>query len=332
MAAADPSVTFLCLLHFLAICISEAVQVQHRVVPYAFRVAVESLRTRNLMRKKGGATLDHECLAPGKLKFVHVMKTGGLSVDGYLWCRCEHEGCSTSHHEGADFIAGDTFCSTPSVCTSHLPSYRMIEQCGDFTSARVFTVLREPVSRVVSFYNYMRSPRPEDGFPGYSPYKENNLTTILRAWGETDLDLDQPKDPHSGGCTVCAGQLSNAMVLRHFASPDSMEARETWVKKAGVIQPPNAEAMVFQLEEAKKVIAGMDAIFVDIGSFKEAFERNDLLLPGGGQTMSACDVPTANPTASKIDPVEEDISLIRQLNWADVELYNYALTLPTLRV
>eukprot|EP00927_Polykrikos_kofoidii_P019736 TRINITY_DN1924_c0_g1_i1.p1 TRINITY_DN1924_c0_g1~~TRINITY_DN1924_c0_g1_i1.p1 ORF type:complete len:331 (+),score=45.99 TRINITY_DN1924_c0_g1_i1:105-1097(+) len=329
MAAAGPLAAFLFLLYFSVICKSAAVQVQARDAPFALRVAVQE--SHNRMLREGGVTLERKCLAPGKLKFVHVMKTGGLSVDGYLWCRCEHEGCSTSHHEGGDSIGGDTSCSTPTVCTSHLPSYRMFEQCGDFTAARVFTVLREPVSRVVSFYNYMRFPRPQDGFPGYSPYQENNLTAVLRAWGNTDLNLHQPYDPHLGGCTVCAAQLSNAMVLRHFVSPDSKAAQETWVKKAGVIQPPNAEAMVFQLEEAKKVIAGMDAIFADLGTFKEAFERNDLLLPGGGQTTSPCDVPTSNPTASKIDPVEEDIKLIKQLNWADIELYNYALTLPNLR-
>lgn len=315
------------LLLFAAIGTSDAVQ----AVPYALRVADSINRARTFDEVNVDAHDSGTCLAPGQLKFAHVMKTGGLSVDAYLWCRCESEGCSVSHHEGGDGVGGDESCDKPSVCSSHAPPSRMYEQCGDFSNARVFTVLRDPVERVVSFYNYMRSARPEDNYPGYRPYKDNSLTDVLRSWGKIDLDFGQPRVNEMGGCVICAAQLYNAMVLRHFATDKSLAEQEKWNISAGVLVAPSRLHMEFQLAEAKKTLEHMDAIFLDMSTFKEAFERNDLLHPDGKPTTSTCDIPVVNPTSDKVDPTEEDLQLIRELNWADIELYNYAKTLPNVR-
>eukprot|EP00927_Polykrikos_kofoidii_P067724 TRINITY_DN6316_c0_g1_i1.p1 TRINITY_DN6316_c0_g1~~TRINITY_DN6316_c0_g1_i1.p1 ORF type:complete len:357 (+),score=53.65 TRINITY_DN6316_c0_g1_i1:111-1073(+) len=308
--------------------ISCAVQAKHSQDQYRGAVYILSNGSHS---DGGGSVFTETCMEPGKLKFVHVMKTGGISVDEYLWCRCKQEKCSVSRHEGRSSVMGDTSCEQPSVCTSHSPPWQMYQECGDFTKARVFTLLREPVSRVVSFYNYMRFPRPEDSYPGYRPYQQMSLTAVLNSWGKVDLNIDQPKASSNGGCVMCAAQLSNAMVLRHFASEASLAAQSTWPIKAGVVVPPSETALRYQLAEAKKVLARMDAVFVDVGTFKEAFERDDLLTPGRAVTPTTCEVPLANPSPSKIDPTDSELELIRQLNWADEELYKYAQTLPNLR-
>eukprot|EP00927_Polykrikos_kofoidii_P055472 TRINITY_DN49720_c0_g1_i1.p1 TRINITY_DN49720_c0_g1~~TRINITY_DN49720_c0_g1_i1.p1 ORF type:complete len:331 (+),score=32.13 TRINITY_DN49720_c0_g1_i1:105-1097(+) len=329
MASALPSAFVVGIVFSVVIGVSEGMTTrQNRTLPYDLRVQLKIAQSRQL--REGPVSLQ-KCLAPGKLKFVHVMKSGGISVDAYLWCRCEHEVCSVSHHEGARAIGGVKSCEEPSVCTSHLPAFQQWHHCGPFMNAKTFTVLRDPVSRVLSFYNYMRFARPEDNYPGYLPYQNNNLTYILKSWGITDVDIGQPKETERGGCVVCAAQMSNAMVLRHFATRASMAAQQNWNMTAGVLAPPSDQAMYFQLSEAKRTLTRMDAIFVDMKSFKDAFERNDLLSAAGGPTYSSCEVPVANPTATKVEATEEDIHLIKKLNWADIELYSFALTLPHFR-
>lgn len=326
-----PSLPFSCLLLSLSIRASGAVQA--RIAPYALRVADNISRDASLAEGLERSPSSN-CVPPGLLKFAHVMKSGGLSVDAYLGCRCEREGCSISHHEGGDGIRGATDCGGPSVCTSHLPPYRMWEECAEqanFTQARVFTVLRDPVERVVSFYNYMKYARPEDRFPGYEPYKKRSLKEVLLSWGVEDLNLGQPNTNEEGGCVICSRQLSNAMVLRHFATDASVVAQERWSITAGVRRPPTPTDMVFQLEQAKKTLAKMDAVFLSMNTFKEAFERRDLLHPEGKATITDCEVPVVNPTSKKERPTEEEIKLIEGLNWADIELYKYAKTLPNVR-
>jgi len=322
-----PPVRCLSFVALLGINFLDAVQ----IAPFALRLADNMTQARS--HNEGATHVHGTCLPPGQLKYAHVMKSGGLSVDAYLGCRCEREGCSISHHEGGDALRGDLTCEEPTICTSHKAPFQMWEECtvGNFSQARIFTVLREPVARVVSFYNYMRDPRPADKWPGYKPYRKNSLMYVLQAWGKKDLNADQSKVLEEGGCVMCAAQLANAMVLRHFATKASIEEQASWNISGGVRFPPTRLSMVFALEEAKKALTKMVAVFLDIGTFKEAFERDDLLRPDLQSVSSECDVPLVNPTSKKKEPTEEEIELIKELNWADIELYNFAMTLPQAR-
>eukprot|EP00927_Polykrikos_kofoidii_P056523 TRINITY_DN50627_c0_g1_i1.p1 TRINITY_DN50627_c0_g1~~TRINITY_DN50627_c0_g1_i1.p1 ORF type:complete len:333 (-),score=37.05 TRINITY_DN50627_c0_g1_i1:120-1118(-) len=324
---------------WLSLCLCVALSsrcsgvVHSRRASSALRVADNGFEKLNFQQgfSKSG---DAHCKPPGLLKFAHVMKSGGLAVDTYLGCRCEQEGCSVSHHEGVDGMIGDPRCTVPSVCTSHHAPFRMWEECSkyaNFTRGRVFTVLRDPVERVLSFYNYMKYPRPGDRFPGYEPYQTRSLREVLLSWGVVDLNIGQPNTNEKGGCVICARQISNAMVLRHFATMASVAAQESWIKTGGILKPPTPAHMEYQLEQAKRTLSKMDAVFIGMKSFKEAFEKQDLLHPEGRPTSTTCNVPTVNPTGTKETPTPEELNLIRSLNWADIELYNFAKALPNAR-
>eukprot|EP00448_Togula_jolla_P012673 CAMPEP_0170617724 /NCGR_PEP_ID=MMETSP0224-20130122/26576_1 /TAXON_ID=285029 /ORGANISM="Togula jolla, Strain CCCM 725" /LENGTH=77 /DNA_ID=CAMNT_0010943647 /DNA_START=132 /DNA_END=362 /DNA_ORIENTATION=- len=77
------------------------------------------------------------------------MKTGGLSVDGFLQRSCMEQmsaSCSIRRHDGTRGLWGRAECSSPSICTSHSAMLDDRETCGEsFKDAAYFTVLREPV-------------------------------------------------------------------------------------------------------------------------------------------------------------------------------------------
>lgn len=318
----------------LASCLLVVVSIRSSLAVQA-KLRVADNMSRALTIQEGFSTeAKSKCVPAGTLKFAHVMKSGGLSVDAYLGCRCASEGCSISRHEGGDGVIGESECGGPSVCTSHQPPFRMWEECAkdaNFSSGRIFTVLRDPIERVLSFFNYMKYPRPEDHYPGYPPYKTRSLKEVLLSWSVVDLNINQPRTVAEGGCVMCAQQLSNAMVLRHFATNASMTAQESWTLTAGVRRPATPADMMFQLEQAKNTLSKMDAVFMSMSTFKEAFEKQDLLNPDGNAVSTSCDVPVVNPTGTKEEATAEELDLIKTLNWADIELYKFAQTLPNTR-
>jgi len=266
------------------------------------------------------AELLPECLPPGRLVFVHVMKTGGLSVDSFLNCRCDStQSCSVLHADGEVQQMGTERCSEPSVCTMHRGISNLNERCGfQFgRAARMVTVLRDPIERVWSFYNYLKR--------WYTPYQEMDLATIYKNL-DTDLNENLPKGTH---CLFCSGELTNAMTIRYFCkNPDLCSPLEG--KKA-----PRRSVLAKALAEAKRALSAMDSIFLtqDLDYFDLMFDADRRLLPewadADQRSCHASKVINHTPNKSSLDN-RTIIKWISHKNRADILLYKYAWTLPKL--
>merc|ERR1719329_1526025 len=121
------------------------------------------------------------CAQPGGLVFHHVMKTGGIAVDEFMACHCLHEGCSVKFHElPIQHPLGYEKCK-PSVCSFHGNMRKTHAFCGkEFATSKRFTVLRNPVDRVWSFYNYISR--------WFEPFQQRSLESVLASYGE-DLNV-----------------------------------------------------------------------------------------------------------------------------------------------
>lgn len=245
------------------------------------------------------------CLPEGKIVFQHVMKTGGLSVDSWFQQTCDEHAdalCSIKRHDGRSGIVQPKkyhqSCA-PSICTTHGAAYRTVEACGpSFEHAARFTVIRDPVTRVWSFYNYISR--------WYKPYQQTSLKEILSNYETWDpnhglSDKDQ--------CLHCHKQLSNAMAKHHFAGPNGTlkEAKRTLENMKLVIETHSVDKI--------------PALFADLVIFPES-------KPISGNT--AYTMPRSNPSNYRWGKYPDSVTeaLIKQYNQMDIELYQHATKQP----
>jgi len=250
-----------------------------------------------------------ECLPAGRLVFVHVMKTGGLSIDSFLQRSCElhpEAACSIQRHDGWIGVEGRVKCDSPSICASHKPMETDVEMCGSsFNNASYFTVLREPVSRVWSFYNYISR--------WYKPYQQLTLKEVYEAADNgTDLNAGLPKEEQ---CFHCVGQLSDAMVSLSFAGDEdlTLDAAKAHLDKLKAIMDIEA-------------LDRFPEIAQEVELFPELFES--ALSSKTGRLLTMTHENTVEPRWGHF-PDKETAKLIRAHNMKDIHLYEYARTLPT---
>eukprot|EP00927_Polykrikos_kofoidii_P014760 TRINITY_DN16510_c0_g1_i1.p1 TRINITY_DN16510_c0_g1~~TRINITY_DN16510_c0_g1_i1.p1 ORF type:complete len:320 (+),score=42.57 TRINITY_DN16510_c0_g1_i1:47-1006(+) len=267
------------------------------------------------------------CPAHGQLIFAHVMKTGGIAVDDFFRCRADAEGFSVYRDDGPPEVRkpfGNTECET-SVCTTHAPLVDAVNSCGKhFAGARAFTVMRDPVERVWSFYNYVKGN-------GYKPYQNRSLEHVLKHYWNEDLNKGLPP---SERCTFCHHSLFNVMTLWNFVGPETWKVIQECRKGKKL---SDADRCVVQhgllrkaVKEAKERIRNLEAVFFmeDLANFTHLYNGLDGLsltrTPAAKLQKLDCTIKHANPTKSKEVLSEEAAELIKVLNWADVELYRYA--------
>lgn len=254
-------------------------------------------------RERGSFTTLEKCLPPGKLIFQHVMKTGGLSMDKFLSCACSDQpsGACTirvKNNHWVDVIprSFESECA-PSICTTHFPATETAQVCGaEFAGATWFTTIREPVSRVWSFYNYLRR--------WYKPYNFLSLKDILQNYSKVDLNHGLPETEQ---CAHCAQQLSNAMAAHHYGGV--ARARHTLESMRVIID-------LRRLEDFPR-IATKYALFPELHSLS---------------VSTKCAIEhTENSQAQYLlgrHPDPETAELIALHNIDDIMLYNFVKSLP----
>eukprot|EP00448_Togula_jolla_P029490 CAMPEP_0170620762 /NCGR_PEP_ID=MMETSP0224-20130122/28231_1 /TAXON_ID=285029 /ORGANISM="Togula jolla, Strain CCCM 725" /LENGTH=333 /DNA_ID=CAMNT_0010946957 /DNA_START=39 /DNA_END=1040 /DNA_ORIENTATION=+ len=243
------------------------------------------------------------CLPAGKVIFVHVMKTGGLSVDAFLRDACTENPvaqCSLRRHDGARGLQGNTNCHKPSICTSHESMLGALDVCGDeFRDAVYFTVLRDPVSRVWSFYNYISR--------WYKPYQTMTLIEVYDAIrAGKDLNEGLRNDEM---CHHCEMQLKNAMSNHSFEQPDG--ALSQWKDQLRSLQ------LILDISSLDR--------FGELTAQAKLFpELRALSSPTEVAMLHENSVPSR--WGEHPDWMTEQC--IRDWNQQDVELYEFAKTLP----
>mmetsp|Transcript_16422 Transcript_16422/g.30233 ORF Transcript_16422/g.30233 Transcript_16422/m.30233 type:complete len:442 (-) Transcript_16422:54-1379(-) len=269
-------------------------------------------------RDDAAASLPCQDVGDTRILFAHVMKTAGESVDEYLKCRCTHEGCAVQLHDHAHKTVGNKQCDT-SLCALHGKILNASDRCGDRyekLTAR-FTVLRDPVSRVWSFYNYLSR--------WYIPYQQRTLVSILEKYGEEDLNEGLAD---SEQCEHCHKELVNRMVLGNFCG--------NYALCSSLEEGPQTDerALAEATAAAMKVLGNFDAVFFqsDLGDFVAEFENVSKIFPTTAANASfpvnpaGCLLPEdKNPTIYRWGALDNvTAKLIREKNWADVLLYQYA--------
>jgi len=248
-------------------------------------------------------------MEPGQLLFLHIMKNGGTSVDRFLACKSKRGNAGFTLSLGeVHLYEGRTDCNDPSVCSTHGRWIERVEKCGaKFQSPKkMFTVLRNPVDRVFSMYNFQKA----------NEYKKSGGKKSLPELSEMLQDC-MTKGSSPNRDFMCQAMI-NHVTLRTF-SRGNMMFNVTYNPKT--------------VDQAKDLIEKLDAVFLmdDFPTFVEAFEKSGLLEESDHPARKkSCSLDHANPTECPVchnKPTDSERQLIEKLNRMDMELYEYAKTM-----
>lgn len=249
------------------------------------------------------------------------MKDGGSSADGYFECLANHLKFAVRHAEGPynDF-SGDQSCPA-AFCTAHHSLAKKTEVCGmSFMESAAFTILREPVSRMFSlfnFYKYVRGTKFMQGVDEETGLEKNFhwlVKNFYKCHKENFADALCP-------------QFNNDMTFGYLA-PNAATIMFAHGQRAQILLQSRYQATNADLEVAKKSLSQLDAIFFteELGNWSNSFRRSGLPF---SESASLCAFPHVNECATCGNgPDQEARRLATEMNVLDIELYEYAKTLP----
>lgn len=281
------------------------------------------------------------CLEAHSMTFLHIMKTGGLSVDARIQCGCNNwsPGCLYWSADRKVKMKGEAECKDVAVDSTHYFTAALINP-----APITVTILRDPVSRVWSFYRYLRR--------WYVPYQNKTLEWNLETI-DSKVRLATPgADDHfadAENCTFCEKELINGMSMRFsqtlYDTDDPAECRVDATPQAptSLICFNDSPDRLRRLQQAKAALMRVGFIgFTDLLDESSGIIMELLWsLPQGERvpkthTRNNCSLSDVNVTPDIIDglpplphvPDNSVQSIIRKYNAIDILLYDFATTLP----
>lgn len=255
--------------------------------------------------------------------FVHIMKDGGSSVDGYFECLATKLNFAVKHAEGSNNgLSGDQSCPA-AFCTAHHSLDEKVDVCGSsFQDSAAFSILREPLSRIFSLINWYKYIRKAPALQGVDEVtgEEKDFRWVIKRYYKCHVE---------GSSDLLCSQLSNGMTLEYL-TPNAATITLAHGAQARSMMHSMYQATLADLEAAKKSLKALDAVFFteELDEWPALFGRSGLPF---SESASVCELPFWNRCSgcegyNNID--NETIQLATEMNALDIELYQYAKTLP----
>jgi len=229
-------------------------------------------------------------------------------VDEFLACKAKRNIAGFKLSLGdVHLYEGDKTCTQPSICSTHGEWRNRVELCGKAFEQpmKVFTVVREPVDRVWSMYNYQKAKDYEDSGNEFPP-------------------IDQMlSDCHHGkGYEFMCQAMMNHVTLQSLAKVDDLSYNVTYNKT--------------YIEDAKDVMSQLDAVMLmdDFETFTDAFDKSDVFNDNREPDTfkEECALEHANPTDCTVctdEPTPYQRKMIEENNQMDIALYKHAGEMKT---
>lgn len=255
------------------------------------------------------------CYTDEKVYFVHVMKTGGSSVDEMFGCLGEENHFAVQYVEGpVNITTGDTTCPA-AVCTAHQALADQTWICdAQFVDAPTFTLLRDPIDRIFSLFNYDKYELKEDFMENFA-----NFGDLLKSIKENPYD----------------SAFRNNMVDMYFAPNAVTLLLAHGVENAEMLVRSNYKATEDDLTQAKNMLKKVNGIFFQdrMDTFEDDYKKSALPLADTLGNSKTCSLGNAKHADCEKDgcakePTDEEVELANELNSLDLELYAFAKTLP----
>lgn len=186
------------------------------------------------------------------------------------------------------------------------------ESCGsEFSNASSFTVLREPLGRLFSLYNYYAD---ENSLGGYSLNNFGTFASLLRGVKNGSLN------------TYATRLFSNDMVKTWFSPNPPSVGKHLSDVAANLL----FDATVDDLEKSKQTMHQLDAVFFteQLSTWKDDFGKSGLPLSQYAWDSTLFHSNERSCVDCADAPTEEEASLVNELNSLDAKLYEFAKTLP----
>ena len=254
------------------------------------------------------SSIEYRLKPDDQLCFIHLMKTAGTTFTSLIDAKFHTQEICPNPIYLAEICPEVKACKTPEAIANFLTRYRFIrdnfsyiEICQLLKKPVYLTILRDPVERTISFYEFIRRSNPliqrSEGIDSYN---------ILKHAASDNL-LDFVRNPHP----VIQAGVSNYQT-RQLISPDAM-------------------SLNFQDEELLAIAKKNLEQFVLVG-LTERFQETTFLL---SYIFGWC--PTINYQSRRVAPKilklkkdnlsSDTIDAVLECNKLDIQLYEHAQTM-----